>query len=198
MIMHGAVQVFAERGVRAASVEDILRAAGVSRRTFYRFYSGKEDVLVALYRTGTDALLSACAIAVSEGRDALARIEGCVDAHLRSARDFGRLIFILNGEAQRHESLLHPRRMEVHDALVGLFVTGTREHYQRPVDPLLFRAMIIAIEGVTRRMLEEGDEGRNVTDASVARSRRVMMHLARAILANRDDVPPPPSEAETA
>ena len=48
MILKGAAGVFAKRGVRAASVEDILKAAGISRRTFYRFYKNKEDVLSAM------------------------------------------------------------------------------------------------------------------------------------------------------
>src|SRR5690606_5973573 len=85
-ILQGAAYVFASVGVRAASVEDVLKASGVSRRTFYRFYENKESVMVALYRMGTDALLGACAVAVSEGATPLARVTGCVDAHLRNAR----------------------------------------------------------------------------------------------------------------
>lgn len=194
-ILQGAAIVFAELGVRAASVEDILRAAGVSRRTFYRLYDSKESVMVALYRMGTDSLLGACTIAVSEGKTPLERIRGCIDAHLRSAREFGRLVFVLGGEAHRHESLLHARRMDVHEALASLFVTATREQLSRPVDPLLFRALILALEGVTRMVLEEGDEGRNVTDAGLDRARRVMTHLVSAALdLEAPDAPPRPPE----
>lgn len=182
-ILQGAAGVFAERGVRAASVEDILKAAGVSRRTFYRLYENKESVMVALYRMATDGLLSACTMAVSEGEDAVSRIDGCIDAHLRSARDFGRLVFVLGAEAHRYESLLHARRMEVHETLASLFVTGTRDHFTHRVDPLLFRALILAIEGVTRLTLEQGDEGRHVTEESLARARRVMTHMVRSTLA---------------
>src|SRR5690606_39152669 len=114
-VLQGAANVFAEVGVRSASVEDILKAAGISRRTFYKLYDSKESVMMALYRMGTDNLLGACTIAVGEGKTPLERIEGCIDAHLRSAREFGRLVFVLGGEAHRHESLLHARRMEVHE-----------------------------------------------------------------------------------
>src|SRR5690349_11421784 len=58
-ILQGAATVFAKHGARAASVEDILAAAKLSRRTFYRFYQSKEDVLLALYRVGTAGLLEA-------------------------------------------------------------------------------------------------------------------------------------------
>jgi len=195
-ILQGAANIFADVGVRAASVEDILKTAGVSRRTFYRLYDSKESVMVALYRMGTDSLLGACTIAVSEGTTPLARIQGCIDAHLRSAREFGRLVFVLGGEAHRHESLLHARRMDVHEALASLFVTATRGHLSRPVDPLLFRALILALEGVTRFMLEEGDEGRNVTEAGLERARRVMTHLVSAALDLKAPDAPPPSPPE--
>ncbi|CAN5825685.1 hypothetical protein BH11MYX3_BH11MYX3_29340 [soil metagenome] len=184
-VLQGAAQVFAEIGVGAASIEDILKAAGVARRTFYRIYDGKEGVMVALYRMGTDSLLGACTIAVGEGKTPLERVTGCIDAHLRTARDFGRLVFVLGGEAHRHESLLHARRREVHDALMALFAaaTGGQDGNGQRIDPLLFHALVLALEGVTRMVLETGDEGRAVASESLERARHVMVHLVRAALA---------------
>lgn len=181
-ILQGAALVFANVGVRAASVEDVLKASGVSRRTFYSFYENKESVMVALYRMGTDALLGACAVAVGEGKTPLARVSGCIDAHLRNAREFGRIVFVLGGEAHRQESLLHARRREVHDALVSLFATATTKPGEQPRDPLLYRALVLAVEGVTRMALEEGDEGRAVTTESIERARRVMLHIVGSAL----------------
>ncbi|MBK9259795.1 MAG: TetR/AcrR family transcriptional regulator [Polyangiaceae bacterium] len=183
MILQGAASVFAVHGVRAASVEHVLEAAGVSRRTFYRLYGSKEEVAAVLYRLGTDRLLDACRLAVSEEKDPLRQVERCIDAHLQSARDFGRLVFVLGGEAQRRESALHTRRMQVHDMLVSLLATAVNAQAGRSVDPLLVRALVLALEGVTRVMLEEGNEGRHVTHAGVARIKRVMMRIATATLA---------------
>src|SRR5690349_4503124 len=87
LILTGAAGVFAELGVRAASVEDILKVSGISRRTFYRFYQSKEDVLDALYRFGTDELLAGCRAAVAQESDPLRQIQQCIEAHLRNARE---------------------------------------------------------------------------------------------------------------
>jgi AcrR family transcriptional regulator len=185
LILQGAANVFAKRGVRAASVEDILKASGISRRTFYRFHQNKEEVLVALYRMGTDELLAACRAAVGQEADPLRQLQGCVDAHLRNASEFGRLMFVLGGEAQRHESPLHARRMHVHAELVSLLAAsgaGQRGSAKR-VDPMLYRALLLSLEGVTRFVLEEGNEGRAVTEASIERARRVMMRIASAAIA---------------
>ena len=187
MVLGGAARVFAERGVRAASVEDILEASQVSRRTFYRSYTSKEDVLAALYRLGTEGLLAACHLAVLEESDPLRRFERCMDAHLRSARELGRIIFVLGGEAHRQESPLHARRMEVQEAIVNMLVPSAKTKEGAPIDPLLLRALVIGIEGVTRTLLGESDEGRNVTDEGIARARRVMLRMLSGTLAGEGE-----------
>src|SRR5687767_1745799 len=182
MILYRASKVFAAHGLRAASVEHILEAAGISRRTFYLMFRNKEDVAMALYRLGTEALIASCRRAVAAESDALAQMKRCVNTHLRNARDLGRLIFVLGGEAQRPESPLHARRMEVHDAVVAMLQPGLDEAAGGPVDPLLLRGLVLGLEAVTRILLSEGDEGRRVDDASIERARRVMARVVSATL----------------
>jgi AcrR family transcriptional regulator len=181
MVLAGAARIFAESGVRDVTVEDILDAAGVSRRTFYRLYESKEDVMVALYRIGTERLLDTCRVGMREETDPIRQIHRCVDAHLRTAREAGRLVFVLGGEAQRHESALHLRRMETHAELVALLMSSETAAKQN-IDPLLVRGLMLALEGVTRMVLEEGDEGRNVSDTSIERARLVMIRMATSAL----------------
>jgi AcrR family transcriptional regulator len=44
-----ALELFAERGYDAVRIEDVARAAGVSRATFYNHFSEREQILAALF-----------------------------------------------------------------------------------------------------------------------------------------------------
>ena len=57
-ILAGAAQVFLESGFDAASVNDICRAAGVSKSTLYVYFSGKEDLFEALVEQQRDRLFA--------------------------------------------------------------------------------------------------------------------------------------------
>ncbi|WP_332520285.1 TetR family transcriptional regulator [Speluncibacter jeojiensis] len=50
-----AALLFFERGYDNTTVEELAHAAGIGMRTFYRYFSGKEDAIAPLLSTGTDA-----------------------------------------------------------------------------------------------------------------------------------------------
>jgi AcrR family transcriptional regulator len=178
MIVAGAAKVFALKGFRTASVEDLLEAGKVSRRTFYRLFESKEDVALALYNFGTKGLIANWQRAIASSDDPLEQFARCIDIHLKNAAMVGRLVFVLGGEASRQESPLHTRRMEVHDLLVEL-LRAAHPNTAR-LDPLLVRTTIFALEAITRQVLTDGDEGRKVSAASVERARRIMVRLVSA------------------
>ena len=57
-ILDAAQQVFEQYGARRANVEDVARAAGVSRSTLYRAYPNKEALLDAVLMRQFDAFLA--------------------------------------------------------------------------------------------------------------------------------------------
>src|SRR4051794_11617984 len=53
-LLEAALEVFAERGYRAASVDDIAAEAGYSKGAVYFHFSGKEDLFFALLEERVD------------------------------------------------------------------------------------------------------------------------------------------------
>jgi AcrR family transcriptional regulator len=70
-LMAGAISSLAERGYAATTAGHIVAAAGVSNTTFYRYYAGKEDCVLAAYDLAIEWLSQevqgAVAVAVAGG-----------------------------------------------------------------------------------------------------------------------------------
>ncbi|HUA10402.1 MAG TPA: TetR/AcrR family transcriptional regulator [Solirubrobacteraceae bacterium] len=62
-IAYGTAKVIVEKGYAAATVTDIVAAAGISRDVFYAQFSNKLEAYMAAQQFGTDELLTACAAA---------------------------------------------------------------------------------------------------------------------------------------
>src|ERR1700756_3846365 len=56
-IAESAVTLFARDGYDSVSVEDISEEAGISLRTFYRYFSAKDEVLSPIFTQATEDLL---------------------------------------------------------------------------------------------------------------------------------------------
>src|SRR5215213_10405909 len=80
----------AEKGYNAATIDDIVRAAGVSKQTFYEHFADKLDCFLAAYEAASDELFEHVraaqdgAEADGGGRGAwLARTRAGIHAYLR-------------------------------------------------------------------------------------------------------------------
>ena len=75
-IWNTAVDLFAQHGYDRTTIDDIATAAGVSRRTFFRYFASKDDVMVQATDTYGDLLVDA--VKESAGAAPLQIVEGAV------------------------------------------------------------------------------------------------------------------------
>lgn len=103
-ILASALELFAQRGYDAVRVEDVARAAGVSRATFYNHFSEREEILATLLDRllGTDAEVESAGDAEAPLEAVRTTVRDAVGRMLEQS-ELARFVYTL---PMRHESLL--------------------------------------------------------------------------------------------
>lgn len=94
-ILAGAMQALSRRGADKLSVFDICEASGVSRGTFYRYFTGKDDILNAIGQHFERGLAAALDAAIDANPDPAHRVQIVLDTIIRyrdESADFGRML----------------------------------------------------------------------------------------------------------
>jgi AcrR family transcriptional regulator len=186
-ILRGAAEAFGGRGYAHTSVQHILDAAGVSRRTFYALFKNKDEVFDSLFGRALDRVLGHIRESVEGRSTAMDRLEAGVDAYLRYVDSIGPLARVLLIENFPPGSRFAQRR----EAAVESFIQTIAEAYRRlgrePVDPLLIRALVAGTHFVSVQVAIESPPG--AYDA--ARARRLLLRILGAVLAGPEDPVPP-------
>jgi AcrR family transcriptional regulator len=81
-ILAAVADAVSDVGYAAMTVEDIIRAAGVSRRTFYEHFRGKEDAFLVSYDDISGQLMDAVDAAFHRSDAFVTRVEDCMRAFL--------------------------------------------------------------------------------------------------------------------
>ncbi len=190
-ILEAAARVFAKQGVRQVSVEELLQASSVSRRTFYRFFRNKEDVLAALHSVATQYFVDRMRQAMASTPDPATKLERLVDAYLSFSQTDAALLQLMRTEAQRPDSPLAPARSRIIEAMAALLADEVQSEPGRRADPFLIIGLLVGAEGVSMQLHALGA----VTPARLERARRVMLRILLAGLAPEGaQVPPLPLE----
>lgn len=96
-LLAAAIEVFAERGIRRVTVDDLVGAAGYTRGAFYSNFSSIDEVFIAAFEHQAEQMLAAVRAAV----DAVPAGEFSLDsigAALDSLRPFGRQWYLVHTE----------------------------------------------------------------------------------------------------
>ena len=151
----------AEKGYGATTIDDIVRGAGVSKKTFYEHFRDKEDCFVAAYRSAAEALLERVRDAHRSHDDWLERSEAGIVAYLRwlaAEPALARVFLIEVGAAGPRAA---EAREELRDRYADLFArlqdearTDFPELPDLPAE--IFHAVVAAVDDIVVREIREG------------------------------------------
>ena len=111
-IIDAAVQVFAEKGYRAARISDIARGAGVADGTIYLYFRNKEDLLLTIFEEKMEGLLEDLQAALAGLDDPLERMRAYARFHFWQLRTYPALAQVLQVELRQSTRFLHDYRPE--------------------------------------------------------------------------------------
>ena len=154
----------AEKGYAATTIDDIVRGAGVSKKTFYEHFRDKEECFLAAYEAAADELFARVREAQSDPDSWLERTRAGISAYLRwlAAEPALARVFLIEvaaagpRAAERRQAL----RDRYAEQLAELQRDARRELPELSEPPVeIFHAVVAAVDDlVVRRLRETGGE----------------------------------------
>jgi AcrR family transcriptional regulator len=142
-------ELFADEGYEATTVAEIARAAGISRRTFFRYFSSKEDVVVGTSDALAEDLLAAFARRPPDEPPLVAIREALrplVESRLADARQARTIVRLLRSSRTLRRAMLE-RHARMEERLAALLAERTGADRRRDPTPAL-------LAFVTRALLD--------------------------------------------
>src|SRR3954447_563005 len=90
-IVRAAYELIQRDGSKETSVHDVLDAAGLSTRAFYRHFRSRDELVLEMYRVDCERVNAALATAVASAPDPLAALAAWIDQNLAVVYDARRL-----------------------------------------------------------------------------------------------------------
>src|SRR5699024_2331113 len=179
-LVRASLEVFVEKGIDGATVDDLVSAAGFTRGAFYSNFSSKEEVFTALFDEVTAELIAiantAVGSAVSDGECTGAQSPPDLDdagvmlAVFEGIRPFGRQWYLLYSDAiarslrdERMRAALAEQRERLRDQIGALLTLRLEASGARALlAPEDLAQLLIGI--FVDLMLREQMEDRDVTE----------------------------------
>ncbi|MBX3198055.1 MAG: TetR/AcrR family transcriptional regulator [Labilithrix sp.] len=179
-IVAAAMKVFARRGFAATRVEDVLDEARVARRTFYRYFTSKEDVLAAVYELATGELLDALDEASESPLDPRAGLRAGVELYLDFHVENAALLRVLIEQSVRSDSPLAGHRRRFRARILKVLVRAAETRNVAPLDGFTYVGLLSALEGVALELLEGA-----ASESDIARAKTAVHALVESGLDGR-------------
>lgn len=172
-ILIHAMSVFNRHGLEETSVQDLLDAANISRRTFYKYFTGKLDVLESIFALACGVMLARFEAELPATRTRNDLLDAVVRIYFDYQFSVGRIVGIMLEESLRSSSPLAPHRQQLLDKVVVLLQREfsrlglpSQEHWR-------LMGLLWALEGASMQLLT----GPVSSDDDVEACRRGMLSL---------------------
>jgi len=195
-LLQGMVLMLSEKSYAATTILDIVRAARVSKRTFYEHFTDKEQCFLATYTMLSKGLLQSIRTAAECHKEVEAQLEAALEAYFVVLEASSSLTRAFLAEVHAAGPAAIRQRRTIHGQFAGLLIQlVTRARVQRPelcpLTPEMATAIVGGINELLLLTLEEGSDGR------LTRVRQTASQLIRAAVTPLPDELAPRPERRT-
>ena len=182
-ILVHAIGVFARRGLERTTVQHLLDAAGISRRTFYKYFRNKLDVLESIYEISVTNMILRFRREVERSRSVNDVIRNMCNIYFDYHLSLGPIIRLMMEEARRADSVLAPHRAQAYDAVATVMQNELFRLTGVKLDLLVHKTLVWTLENYSLYLLNADD----CTQQDIDHCKTVMAGIAEAILHSGPD-----------
>jgi AcrR family transcriptional regulator len=154
-LLEGMAHAVAAKGYAETTIADIVREAGVSRRTFYEHFSTKADCLVALYDAASRNALKVLREAIDPARDWEVQVERATAAYLAAMAANPVLLRTLYIEILGLGPVGLAARRRVNQEIADFIVAVVGAGHGSPLPPELAMAIVGGINELVLQYIEQ-------------------------------------------
>jgi len=175
-ILWQSAKVFSSHGLKSCRIEDILVASNVSRRTFYKYFKNKEDILSELFNVASRLVMDIILVTLKKDDLPPAKLEKGISVFIDLLLTVGPLGNFLLSESMRLESPLAKKRIELYDQITSTMMLVINSYYQVDLDRMLFQTLIYSVVGTAIHLYQETE----MNDDDRLRAKKALMTMASA------------------
>ena len=145
-IIKATAVIYAEKGFHGTSVALILKAANVSRPTFYKLFNDRRDVIEVLVQRANERLLARVVDAIGELNTPAMMMKAAIGAYFDWCSEIGPLVGPIYAEINDAASPASEHRGRIIGDLVSLITLQEQRLGLPSADPLFYDALLRAVE----------------------------------------------------
>lgn len=129
-VLHTAVRMFLERSYARTSMNDVATQLSITKPALYHYFRNKEEILVEIYRLGTDLIDEMLDGIEAEQKPGLDKVADFIAGYIRIiGGDFGRAVIRLDdGELSKAgRRVVRGRKREIDHRLRALIEGGMKD-----------------------------------------------------------------------
>lgn len=164
-VLFNSIGVFTTKGIEDTTVQDLLDAANISRRTFYKYFKNKVEVLESIYQIASELLMTRFKSVQKQSSSLSDFVVKCVEMFFDYHSNLGPLIRMMTEEALRAGSPLAPHRATLLEHMVRLFDDRYFEEEGVRLDPKVYYSLIWMMESASMNILTSTPCTQDVVDS---------------------------------